>query len=499
LIGRFQCVVLVVFLCAGLACGTHEDAAPSDGPPLPNVLLVSIDTLRADRLGVYGYPRGTTPHLDAFAEQAIRYAQAWAPSPWTLPSHVALLTGRHPSEIGIRHMKSRIPESVPTLAECFAEAGYQTAAFVDSTQGGFVGGRRGFARGFQTYEHAPFRPDTGRRYDVANTVTRGLEWLDGRDRDRPFFLFLHTKSVHSLRADESAALDDAPPYHAPEPFHSRFAGEDSGEHRWIDAEGNAGSSYLRGLNEKLARGALSAETIAPEARAALSRLYDGGVAYVDDQIGRLLEELRRRDLLDGSLVAITSDHGEAFLEHRLFLHLELHREVLHVPLLVKPPRGPEEVPQHATEERAAPRRGVVEAPVALQDLAPTLLTRAGLKPPPGMDAPVLPGPADREDSTPRDLFSYAQFKDDHYYGGFAIRRGRLALIEDRLAGQEHYHLRFYDMEADPGERHPLEDGEGAALLELLQAWPGRQPIDGEGEIELDPETLENLRSLGYLE
>ena len=169
---------------AALAAPAGAPGAPSAGAA-PNVLLISIDTLRADHLGSYGYAKPTSPVLDALAARSVRFADAHAPTPWTLPSHAAMLTGRHPLELGILDKAGRIPDGAATVAERLGARGYQSAAFVDSGKGGNVGASRGFARGFDVFEHGPHGGGGRFQHDVARTVDAGVAWLGRRDPARP--------------------------------------------------------------------------------------------------------------------------------------------------------------------------------------------------------------------------------------------------------------------------------------------------------------------------
>jgi len=460
-------------------------------PAAPSFLVVSVDTLRADHLGAYGYARSTSPRIDRFAAEAVRYANAYAPAPWTLPSHVALLTGRHPLDVGIRDLRSAIPDGVATLAERLRGAGYATAAFVDSRPRGFVGAERGFARGFDAFVHEPTRSQGGFRDDMAATVDAALAWLDAREAARPFFVFLHTKSVHAKRVqrwslDPSALAETDAPYEKPEPWRGRFLAEGRTHFTWHDpAEPEVtGARYLDRLNQRLAAGTLEPGALEPARIEELVALYDGGIAYVDEHFGRLLDALAARGLDGQTLVVLTSDHGESFLEHHLFLHLELRPETLRVPLLVRDP--------------SHPGGGVVHAEAALVDVAPTLLSRAGLAVPADLAGRPLP----REDAAaprPGALLAYYQLADDAVYEGFAWREGPWKLLLHRFRGEPALRADLYDLRTDPHERSPVTDDPERlhalrARLEAELAARGEAPARS---IELGAETREELRALGY--
>jgi len=481
---RRQLGVLVCLSLAWLACVR--------GPAGPSFVLLSIDTLRADHLGAYGYARDTSPRIDAFAARSVRYANAWAPAPWTLPSHAALLTGRHPIEIGIADLRSAIPDAVATLAESLRGAGYATAAFVDSRPRGFLGGERGFARGFESYVHEPDRGRAAFRDDMAATVDAALDWLDRREAARPFFLFLHTKSVHAKRVhrwalDPSAVAETDAPYEKPPPWRGRFLPAGRTRFAWTDPEDPAisGARYLDQLNRRLASGAVAREDLEAGRIEELRDLYDAGIAYVDAHFQRLLDGLAERGLADGTVVVLTSDHGESFLEGRLLLHVELRPETLRVPLIVHDPQGPRGV--------------VVEAEVGLVDVAPTLLSKAGLTLPPDLSGRPLPtedgGPAPSAPS-----LSYYRLEEGYFYEGWALREGPWKLLLRRFGDAPELRAELFDLRADPEERSPVE-GEPErlrAMRERLEARRAAGSRVASRSIELDRDAREDLRALGYV-
>lgn len=467
-VGAVWCGLLV-------ACGSAD---------LPNVLLVSFDTLRADHLGVYGYPRDTSPHLDAFASEAVRYERAYAPAPWTLPSHAAMLSGLHPYALGIVNLNGAIPGDATMLAEVFGSAGYQTAAFVDSSPRGLLGAQRGFDRGFDVYRHAPHSEAGPYNYDARKTVEAGLAWLEARDQRRPFFLFLHTKSVHTAHNVPPTELDFHAPYHTPRPFRTRFLPDDRTRFRWQEDKIGGGGAYLRLLNQRIAHGQLDPAGFPREQVQELVDLYDGGIRFADAEFGRLLVGLEALGLSASTIVAATADHGEAFLEHRFFLHNEVYDPLLHVPLLIRDPR--------------TPGAAVVSRPVELMDLAGMLLERAGLAPPAAFSRQRLSA-RDGEEDGKRAFFHYYRL-DGRYGDSFAMREGSWKLVYQKLPHWPGYAVELFDLAADPRELHPVTSQPDRAqqLLARLEAWLAEQAADSGLEIELDPDTVDQLRSLGYV-
>jgi hypothetical protein len=307
------------------------------GPPAPaagGYILISIDTLRADHLGLYGYQRDTSPFLDALGARSVVFDHAFAQIPGTLPSHMSLFTGLYPEEHGVYPPDGVLPEGIVSLPELFRRAGYRTAGF---TEGGYVAGRYGFARGFEEFSDA----HTGEESDVERTLQRGLSFLE-RHGAEPFFLFLHTYAVHD-------------PYRPPPGYAERYWQEPP-----VDTFPPTGPE-LTAYNRRGGRPPLP-----PRAVEYYQALYDGSIRYVDDVLARFFARLEAMELAASTTVIVTSDHGEEFLEHGRFVHEQVYRESVHVPLLVYGPGF-------------RPRR--VGTPVELVDLAPTLVELARLKAP----------------------------------------------------------------------------------------------------------------------
>ncbi len=327
-----------------LAClpGCGRDAASRplvvSQPPLPRAtrgyVLISIDTLRADHLGCYGYPRPTSPFLDELARRATLFEEAYAQYPSTLVSHMSMFTGLYPREHGVLPPSSVLSPRVETLPEVFQRQGFRTAGF---TEGGFVSGRFGFRRGFDVF----VSHERNRDRPVASTFRRGIDFVASlAPRDR-FFLFLHTYAVHT-------------PYDAPERYQRLFRAADPPE----DAIPASGPSLIRQ--------SMTGERPRQEVIDWLEARYDAGIRQTDDVLRHFFAELVRLGLADQVTVAITADHGEEFMEHGLFNHTQLYRETLHVPLLVVHP-----------DQRSAARQGGV---VQLVDLAPTFYELARVRP-----------------------------------------------------------------------------------------------------------------------
>jgi arylsulfatase len=319
----------------GEAAGAEaaQEGRGADEPP--SLILVSLDTVRADHLSLYGYERATTPRLERLGAESLVFTRALSSSTWTLPSTATLLTGLLPSQHGAVHVTKRLPDDVVTVAERLRDAGYRTAALTD---GGFVGFPFGFPQGFERYDVTPGEAWQPRAKDAARTFGEAADWVR-RNRHRPFFLFLHTYEAHQ-------------PYLHREGFAAPFlAPEDRG-------------------NPDLS---LSVDPNHPErARPQLARmvaLYDGEIARADHYLGGFLDALEAAGLAGEVAVVVTSDHGEEFLEHGDLEHAfgKVYDPNVNVPLVVKLPAGRDPV---------GGRR--IDTPVSGIDVAPTLLDLAGL-------------------------------------------------------------------------------------------------------------------------
>ena len=391
----------------------------------PNVLLISLDTLRADHLSLYGYAHETSPKIDAWArEQAVTFERAVAPSPWTLPSHVSMFTGLDALTHGVNYLSTSMSPELPSLTGLLHDAGYHTAAV---TGGGFVSPGYGLERGFDRFRW--WSRGAGDAGELDAHVETALEWLEELS-DRPFFLFFHTYEVHS-------------PFHRREPFFTAFGGHPE----------NLAANSLSARADSLAeaqgfkhRHRLFWDGDEPATAvesATLAALYDAGVAYVDAAVGRLLEGLRRLDLEADTLVVLTSDHGESLGEHGQISHGNLYDDNLLVPLVISYPR------QFPDARR-------VERQVRLIDLVPTVLDVAGVEAPPDLDGVSLLPLMTAEDGAVEipPAWSYGGWP--NY--GLALRRDNHKYIFNdapwpALCGDDE----LYELENDPAELDDLAD------------------------------------------
>jgi len=381
------------------AAGCRRSPPPAS-PARPNVVLVSIDTLRADRLGCYGYAEAETPAIDGLARAGTLFRRAYSPVPLTLPAHATLFTGLEPPAHGlVDNGLTAIDLGAPTLAERLQAAGYDTAAFVAA----FVLNRVfGLDRGFRHYDDGPPGETelSGVFHGVADARERldaALAWLS-RPRTGPFFLFLHLYDVHA-------------PHVAPERYAQRFA----------------------------------------------SRPYDGEVSYVDAQVRRLLDVLEARKLASDTLVVLTADHGESLGDHGEATHgIFVYDATLHVPLIVRWPGA-------VTSGR------VIEGPVGLADVAPTILDLLGLPPAPAVQGRALLGSA--AGASDRALWAESDYPARHY--GWARLR---SLRQDGFKYIDAPRPELYDVARDPAESQDLarqDPGRAARMAAALDSMESR--------------------------
>lgn len=427
----------------------------------PDILLVTIDTLRADRCSAYGYSRPTTPNLDRLAQEGVLFEAAYAPMATTGPAHASMFTGLPPRSHGLLKNGHLLRPELTTLAESLLARGYQTAAFVSSyvVNHGF-----GFSQGFGTYDDdfADGRPSgrtirwEGRQAPeefarlADQTRARAVRWLADRGhlappRDAPpFFLWVHLFDPHY-------------PYDPP-PEHRLFS----------PAQADASELEV--------------------AKAA----YDGEVHFADAELGKLVDALRAAGRLDNTLLIVVGDHGEGLMDHGHMYHgIHLYEEAVRVPLVIR-------WPQHLRPHR-------VREPIAIVDLAPSLLSFAGpadslaVAGEPNL-LPRLRGAAGDPEAP---VFLERREYEASVVHGFAVkgvkralRRGRFKYIEAPDEGTSE----IYDLIADPGERHNLQPQRpqlAADLAALLRAWVQRTLAAPPPQL-LSEEAAERLRSLGYV-
>ena len=433
----------------------------------PNVLMIVIDTLRADRVGVYGNRRGLTPFIDSVAARGVAFLNAYSVSSWTCPSVASLLTSRYPAQHHVISFVSKLPDDEITLAEKLEPLRY--------VSGGFSANFRllqslGYAQGFQFWQADV---ETGNGVPASVLRAQGLEWLDRAwqpSSGRPAFLYFQFMEPHA-------------PYEPAEPFRSRF---------------QTGNGDAAEVNQKLV--GLRWHELTRADTALLESLYDGEVATVDEELRLLFDELERRGFLQNAIVIITADHGEEFWEHGNLSHgTTLYNESVHVPLIVQAPGA------------VAGRR--IEENVSLVDVAPTVLDLVGFPPEPRFEgrslAPLLRAePAGNESQRrapnsrePEDVLLQLEWQgygfDTREHVSGIVRRDTKVLLRPNGLPEA------YDLATDPGEKHANADGIAAqsdALMQTLAAATTdlvhRAGTASKADA-IDQATREKLRALGY--
>ena len=408
---RFILLFLVLSLCAAAGCGGGPSAPP-------NILFISVDTLRRDHLGCYGYEKSTSPHIDRIAGNGLLFENCVSTSSWTLPSHTSMLTGLYPSFHRLQDDGNRLAGDVTTVAEQLQDAGYQTMAVTAHV---YVSSEFGLDRGFHRFDDSLIRG--GAENPIASDVVDRALDLFRTIPPGPWFAFVHFFDPH---------WDYAPP----PPFDTKFI--DPAYDGPIDGTLESMLPFLKGDRRMPA---------ADLARAVA--LYDGEIAFVDAQIGRLIERLEETGRMENTLIVLTGDHGEEFQDHgRLGHGKSLFREQLGVPIIL-------------SGHDAFPAGGRSDRLVSLVDLAPTLLELAGALPAERFQGVSLAG---AKEESGRSVF------------GESIRFGNeMRTVRDDRYKMIHYlqgdHRQFYDMENDPGERRPLSfDPTRGELTEKLAEY-----------------------------
>lgn len=410
---------------------------PEPVPGSPNVLFIVLDTVRARSLGLYGYERDTTPELERWAAKGVTFDHAYSTAPWTLPSHASMFTGRWHHEMSA-DWETPLDDTFPTLAEFLAARGYATAGFTANPA--YTTWESGLDRGFARYDDYLQSPTQvlgssslgiligcGTRNEIGCRLRKPLgwyellgrkhadgvrreftEWVDDRADDRPFFAFLNFFDAHV-------------PYLPPSPWDSRF-----------------GAPLPRGnpMHLDLPGWEWTADQVQAERLA-----YDGAIAWIDSQVGGLLDDLEERGLLDNTIVIITSDHGEEFMEHGVMTHANsLYVPALHVPLVVI---GGSRVPAGVR----------VEAPVSVRDVARTVCDLAGFDNAPFPGTPLA---AYWSEHVPDPEPFYARVSGRSFRPeSYPVSRGDLNSV---MEGSYHYIRRgdgeteLYDLRTDPWER-----------------------------------------------
>ena len=450
-----------LILCLALAAALPFLSCRREAPKPRNIIFVLVDTLRADRLGAYGYARDTSPNVDAFARESIKFENARSQASCTFPSANSILTSRWPAAfLGQANQALGIPEGIPSLAEILRLEGFRTvavsaSAVVRNTPSRF-NPTAGFGRGFEVFHEDCV-------WKSGACVNRAAE-EHLKKGDKPLFLYLHYIDPHG-------------PYQPPKRFQNRFA-KGQPDKKWVRVgDPNPIGNWLYKGEEH--PGFTEADL------RYLSDLYDEEIAFFDTQFAELLEKLRASGLLDESIVVFAADHGEEFLEHGHIKHCRtLFDNSIRVPLFIHLP---------GVDAKA------VAKPVQNLDLVPTILDYLGIKsgyPFEGRSLrPLIDGHDEGDEDAPAERYQYGM------QGTFrSASDGRYKLIQDMGAGT----FSLFDLSADPAEKADVLRRERRAFFRLrdsLTGWIGRS--EGQGQesesVRKAKEAEEKLRSLGYIE
>ena len=420
----------------------------------PNVIIMSIDPLRRDHVGAYGYKRNTTPNIDSFAKRSDVFTNAYSQAPWTTPSHMSLFTSLYPSFHGVDQPMSdtmrRLGEDKKTLAEYLQKAGYLTAAFTGS---GSISGRWGFSRGFTVYNETPSEEVVPKGHDISVIYTKVVDWIK-ENKNKDFFLFFHTYNTHT-------------------PYNDRY---------FVDKEQiNKNSKYEH-----------------------MKALYDGDIRITDAYFGNFIATLKNEGLLEDTVIVLISDHGEDFGEHYPFEMTKghghsLYEELLQIPFIIYNPLLRE-------------KGRIIDKNVRLIDVMPTLLDILNI--PIAQDVqgksllPLLKG-----ESIEMPKYFYAEaichgperkMVFDGRYKYIYSPEPNIQKTNRKIYPVQMHEL--YDIQKDPGERKNLYymEKEMAKLMhekltEFMHSAESKKRFGEEDEFKVDDKLKKRLQSLGYIE
>jgi arylsulfatase A-like enzyme len=462
-------ILLALTIVGGAAFWLHQSTGrpPTDRP---NVLLISIDTLRADHVHSYGYPIETTPRLDQLAAEGARFTRALSNSPWTLPAHVTMLTGQEVGVHNVRYSKNALADSALTITEVMKEQGYATFGVGSAP---YLKARYGYAQGFDSYDDDLAQVSYKASHEsvtAGKAVNKTLRAIKQR-RGENWFGFLHIWDVHY-------------DYIPPAPYDKKFADPDyDGNFRMLKWEKN--KKFRVGMD--------------PDDFAFVISQYDGEIAWVDSQLGRLFDRLKEMGLYENTAIIVTADHGEEFLDHGQKGHgHSLFDELVRVPMIIKAPN--------------VPVGRVVDCPAGLVDL---FMTIAGWsKAPhvaykgPGKDlTAMIAGDACNTD---RPLFAETKMSNIDKLN--AYKRGYEMMVE--IDGYK-YHNRvtkplrelLFNIHEDPLEQKSLLDQEPKRREDMQEAMRRHSQINDKmrrskrmsNRTKLDKKTRHQLKELGYIQ
>jgi arylsulfatase A-like enzyme len=451
--GLCSALAAVLWLTVCLSgCGRKQ--ARGEGP---NLVIISVDTLRADHVSCYGYKRETTPNIDHLASQGHRFDSVYTTVPTTLPAHASLFTSLYPSQLSVRRNGEAVPAGVVTLAQILETSGYTTGGFVSAIP---MDARYGLGRGFQTY--VDVGGDERLEIPAEETLSKATRWLK-RSANEQFFLFVHFYDPHTW-------------YHAPERFRKKLGAPDEQE--------PPGRQFVPNPDE-----------YTPERVEEIIAAYDAEIAYADWAVGELLRELVRAGVEDNTVVVVLSDHGESLDELLTrygygFDHGEfLYAHQLEIPLII---RTPEDISQG---------EGIVHGvSVSILDVMPTILDILQIGPPESMEGRSLVPMLRGEPASHEPIFSERRAYQEAPKPYLAAAGYSVIEAEWHVISSGGGAIELYNLLDDPGEVSDLggEHEKVETLRSELQQWVARlKPLFGPSMFETDKEAIEGLRDLGY--
>jgi arylsulfatase A-like enzyme len=443
----------------------------------PNIILISLDTLRADHLKCYGYKRETSPHIDQLSSDGVLFTNAFSSTSWTLPAHISLLTSLDNRHHQVNKANPHLDDSIITLADLLRKKGYFTHGF---TGGALLSQRHGFSNGFDYYRE--FKRPLQYPKSAQILFDNFSRWLN-TNGDKRFFLFLHTYQTHD-------------PYHSPPPFNSQFFSNN--DMPWTD--GDMEKILYRDDKGKNT----SFSTLSPIEQENIVALYDGEIRFTDEKLMKpLIKKLKKNNLYQNTMIILTSDHGEEFFDHGAWLHGHtLYNELIQIPLIIKFP--------HSKFKNIQ-----LDRVTRIVDIMPTILDEIGIN----FSSHELDGVSvlnylNNEDQEEQMLIA------DLGSGGYpyelpariAVNFKGFKLILNRDYGHppEHYlpvpppiaRIELYDMKNDPLERQNIADQNPKLVRELIDKIYVNHPIKsdkaGKKKTTLDKDFEETLRALGYI-
>jgi arylsulfatase A-like enzyme len=428
----------------------------------PMIILISLDTVRADHLSGYGYHRATTPGIDQVAKESVTFSQAFTPMPNTLPAHLSLFSSRYPRDHKVLSNSWRLVEKLPFLSTALAQAGYKTGGFIGSA---ILDRDTGMAAGFDFYdddfEHysqkVQGRNNTLYRKTAAEVVDRAIQWVTKQKRSKPLFLFLHFYDAH-------------PNYNV------------------------LPSAYKQMFPTDVALAQIMQERNQKKQLAEHIDFYDGGLRYIDDSLQKLWTFLKAEQRYEQALIVIAADHGEGLGEHNYLSHgLKLYEEQMHIPLIIRFPGGA--------------NAGRIEELVTLLDVAPTILDFSGLPALPGQRGQSLLNLIQKNEKLNRPYVYYerkwcaaeAKMNEKNWEPGerFGVRSERFSYI-----WHSQFPAELYDIRNDPHELHDIVTAQPGEVAQLHQALTQYWEMIRKATLippKLKESTRQKLKSLGYMQ